>query len=63
MESKNEFRIPGIPRAAVEQEEDRRTRLVGGLVHQVFKHPNTDVLIVDGESHRTCDRFSEQSNI
>ena len=43
MEPKINFRIQGIPHAAVEQEEDDRTRLIRRLVHQVQIHPQTEM--------------------
>ena len=61
MEHKIDFRIQGIPHAAVEQEEDDGIRLIRRLVHQVKNHPNKDALIADLQSNRTYNPFSKES--
>ena len=58
---KIDFRIFGFPRAAVEQDEDDRIRLIRRQVHQVKNHRNKDALTVDLQSNRACNTFSEES--
>ena len=61
MELKIDFRIQGASHAAVEEEEDNRTRLIKSLVHQVKNHPNKDALTADLQSNRSYILFSEES--
>ena len=61
MEPTREFRIQGLSHAAVEQEEDSRTRLIRRLVHQVM-HPNKDALTVDLQSNRPCTVLSKEES-
>ena len=60
MEPKIDFRIQGIPRAAVEQDEDNRTRLIRRLLRQFKNHPNKDALITDLQNIRTYNPFSAE---
>ena len=52
MEPKIDVRIQGLSHAAVEQDEDSRTRLIEIQVHQVKNHPNKDALIAELQSNR-----------
>ena len=52
---------PGIPHAAVEQDEDDRIRVIRKLVHQVKNRPNKDASIADLQNNRTYNPFSEES--
>ena len=61
MERKIDFRIQGVSHAAVEQEEDSRTRLIRRLVHQVMRHPNKDASIADLQSKPPYNPLSEES--
>ena len=60
-EPKIDFRIQGVPRAAVEQREDHRMRVMRKPVRQVKNHPNKDPLIADLQRNRTCNPSGEES--
>ena len=45
--SKVDYRIQGIPHAAVKQEDDAQRQLISRLVYQIKNHPNKDALIAD----------------
>ena len=60
MELQIDFRIPGIPHAAVEQEDDR-IREIRRQVRQVKSHPKKDALISDLQNHCTNNPLSEES--
>ena len=60
-EPKIDFRIHGIPHAAVEQEDDR-IREIRRRVRQVKNHPNKDALIAELQNNCTSYPFSEESN-
>ena len=55
-----DFRIQGIPQAAVEQE-DERTRGIKRLVHLCKNHPDKSASIKDLQTTGTYNPFSEES--
>ena len=59
-EPKIDFRIQGIPHAAVEPEDDR-IRVIRRLVRQVKNNRNKDASIADLQNNCTHNRFSEES--
>ena len=61
MEPIIDFAIQGIPHAAVEQDEDDRTRLIRRIVHQVMNHLKKEALIAILQNNRTCSPLSEES--
>ena len=61
MLGKFNFRIQGVSNAAVEPDEDNRTRLIRRLVHQVMHHPNKDAWIADLQNNRPFHPLSKES--
>ena len=62
MELEIGYRIQGVLRAEVEQEEEKSWKqLTGRLVHWIMHHPNKDALIADLRSKHPYTPFSEES--
>ena len=57
---KIDFRIPGIPQAAVEQE-DKRARGIQRLAHMIKMHSNHSVSVKDLQKTDAYNHFSEES--